>query len=115
MYVSQEVSLAGVGPIDEVGWLSVFISKGILVGLDARRVLRAAVAVLPVLVAWKQHSEGVAHPHFAVERLGRMVLARVQRPIFHGVSCRGRSRVVFSLVQSPCFILVSLLCGNRVV
>ena len=60
-----------------VSWLSVFVGMRVLVCLDACRELRAAVAVLAVLVAWKQHRKGVPHPHFAVECLGCMVLPRV--------------------------------------
>ena len=36
--------------------------------LDAREIFRAAVTIVAMLITREQHSEGVTHSHFTIER-----------------------------------------------
>ena len=42
--------------------------------LDAREIFRAAVTIVAMLVTREQHSEGVTHSHFTIERFIQVVL-----------------------------------------
>ena len=68
MYISHKVLLARICPVDCMRWLSSFVCLWVLVSLDAREIFRAAVTIVAMLVTREQHSEGVTHSHFTIER-----------------------------------------------
>ena len=75
MDISHIIHFTCVSSIDCMSWLTYFIGLWILIGLVARKVFRAAITIVTMLIAREQHSKSVTHPHLTIESYIQVMLA----------------------------------------